>query len=191
MKLPKFSYFRTQLSSGLQHIVRNRDGVSALEFALVAPFMLLVFFGIAELSLLMQGKRGATSAASTMGDIAARSASITDDDMADIFGSTNVVLQSGGGGQAGMRVSSLIANSQGDVTVAWSDARNMAPLSQGSSVADLPEGVVQPNGSIIMSELQYTYEPQVGYFIRDDVQLSERFFLRPRRVDQVARDRDN
>ncbi|MEO1405880.1 MAG: TadE/TadG family type IV pilus assembly protein [Pseudomonadota bacterium] len=175
---------------GLRGAAENTEGVSAVEFALVAPLMLLLFFGTAEVSLLLQSERSVTSATSTMGDIAARLDVITDDDMNDIFGSTEIVLQSLDAQEAAMRVSSLVADEDGNVTVDWSDGRNMAPLSQGATVADLPQDIVPPNGSVIMSELEYTYELD-GYFLDEARQLSERFFLRPRRVEQIIRDRDN
>ena len=50
------------------------DGISAIEFALVAPFLALLYFGCIELSLMMQTDRRVTSAASTMGDLVARAA---------------------------------------------------------------------------------------------------------------------
>ncbi|MEO0884293.1 MAG: hypothetical protein AAFY34_16420, partial [Pseudomonadota bacterium] len=110
-------------------------------------------------------------------------------DMEDIFGSTEIVLQTLDANEASMRISSLVGDENGNITVEWSDARNIAPLSEGSSVADLPEDVVPENGSVIMAELEYTLELD-GYFLTEDVQLSEKFYLRPRRVDEIIRDRE-
>lgn len=174
---------------GLRGAVENTEGVSAVEFALVAPLMLLLLFGTAEVSVLLQSERSVTSATATMGDIAARFDIITDDDMEDIFGSTEIVLQTLDANEASMRISSLVGDENGNITVEWSDARNIAPLSEGSSVADLPEDVVPENGSVIMAELEYTLELD-GYFLTEDVQLSEKFYLRPRRVDEIIRDRE-
>lgn len=174
----------------LREAARNNEGVSAVEFALVAPLMLLLFFGTAEVSILLQSERNVTSATATMGDIAARLDVITDDDVTDIFGSTEIVLQTLDGNDAAMRISSLVADDEGNVTVDWSDGRNIAPLSEGSSVSDLPNDVVPEGGTVIMAELEYTFSID-GYFLTDDKQLSERFFLRPRRVDQIIRERDD
>jgi len=182
---PKFRGVKT-----FKDAIRNTDGVSAVEFALIAPFMLLLYFGTTEVSLLMQSERQVTSAASTMGDIAARSDIITDSDMQDIFGSTEIVLQTLDSAEAGMRISSLVADAEGNVTVAWSDARHLSPLSEGSTVNDLPEGIVPENGSVIMAELEYSYTPELGYFLKESRSLNEKFYLRPRRVDQIVRQRD-
>ncbi|MEM7004393.1 MAG: TadE/TadG family type IV pilus assembly protein [Pseudomonadota bacterium] len=189
MTLKTLKRFSPKRLRGLRKAAKNTDGVSAVEFALVAPLMLLLFFGTTEVTILLQSERNVTSATSTMGDIAARLDVITDNDMEDIFGSTEIVLQTLDAQGAAMRISSLVADDDGNVTVDWSDGRNMPALSEGASVADLPENIVPANGSIIMSELEYAFQID-GYFLDEERQLSERFFLRPRRVDQIIRDRE-
>ncbi|MEM6901453.1 MAG: TadE/TadG family type IV pilus assembly protein [Pseudomonadota bacterium] len=189
MTLKTLKRFSPKRLRGLRNAAKNTDGVSAVEFALVAPLMLLLFFGTTEVTILLQSERSVTSATSTMGDIAARLDVITDNDMEDIFGSTEIVLQTLDAQGAAMRISSLVADEDGNVTVDWSDGRNMPALSEGASVPDLPENIVPANGSIIMSELEYAFQLD-GYFLDEERQLSERFFLRPRRVDQIIRERE-
>lgn len=54
----------------LSSLIRRVDGVSAIEFALIAPTLLLLLFGIIEFSLIMMVQsvmEGATAAASRLG----------------------------------------------------------------------------------------------------------------------------
>ena len=40
---------------------------------------------------------------------------------------------------------------------------------------------------MVISEVSYTYNPPVGHFITGNIELSERFFLRPRKSLQVTK----
>jgi len=42
---------------GVRGIRYNEEGVSAVEFALIAPVLILIYLGAVELSLLMRGER--------------------------------------------------------------------------------------------------------------------------------------
>ena len=80
------------LLHGLQfHLHRfadHRGGVSAIEFALVVPFMLLTYIGSVELAdgLAIQFK--ATEAARTVTDLASQRATIDSTDMSNILGAS-------------------------------------------------------------------------------------------------------
>ncbi|MEL7454341.1 MAG: TadE/TadG family type IV pilus assembly protein, partial [Pseudomonadota bacterium] len=171
-----------------KNAVQNDEGVSALEFALIAPVLSLLYLGGVELSLLMQADRRITTATATMGDIASRATSISDTDMSEIFGSTTLLLGSRiDPTTARLRVSSLEANANGDVLVGWSSAQNFSPRAIGSSVPELPNNVVPDGGSVIMAELEYDYSSEVGYLDIADRTIRESFYLRPRRVDVISR----
>ena len=70
---------------GVRGIRYNQDGVSALEFALIAPVLILIYLGAVELSLLMRIDRRVTSTSASLGDLTARLATVTDDDMSEMF----------------------------------------------------------------------------------------------------------
>ena len=164
----------------------DEDGISAIEFALVAPFLALLYFGCVELSLMMQTDRRVTSAASTMGDLVARAAVITDGDMADVFEASRMIFEPSSVEHARLRVSSLIENN-GVVQVDWSDANaNWSPYAQGTPIS-VPDNLIPSGGSVIFAEVEYDYSSDIGYVIDNTRVLTDQFYLRPRRVDQVAR----
>ena len=167
-------------------IHRNEDGISAIEFALVAPFLALLYFGCIELSLMMQTDRRVTSAASTMGDLVARAAVISDSDMDDVFEASRMIFEPASVEHARLRVSSLI-DDNGVVKVAWSDANsNWTPHAQGTPIT-VPDDLIPTGGSVIFAEVEYDYSSDIGYVIDNTRVLKDEFYLRPRRVDEVAR----
>jgi Flp pilus assembly protein TadG len=69
---------------GMRGLRYNEAGVSAVEFALIAPVMVLIYLGCIELSFLMRVDRRVTSTSAALGDLTARLSSVTDADMNEI-----------------------------------------------------------------------------------------------------------
>ena len=78
----------------LRRLRRDRRGVSAVEFALIAPVMMLMYFGMTELSQSMMAQRKADHIASSIGDLVAQSKSIDDTTMGDLFKIGNTIASS-------------------------------------------------------------------------------------------------
>lgn len=169
----------------LRHYRAANRGISAVEFALIAPLMVLIYCGCIELSLMMVLDRKVTSSAATLGDLVARATSVTDDDLDDIIEATRMIMQPNPINEARMRVSSLY-DDNGTVRVAWSDGYNLEAYTEDEVIV-VPEGLVPEAGSVIYSEVEYDYESVLGYFITTKKTLSDEFYLRPRRTDLVAR----
>ena len=164
----------------------DEDGISAIEFALVAPFLALLYFGCIELSLMMQTDRRVTSAASTMGDLVARAAVMSDSDIADVFQASRMIFEPSPIANARLRVSSLVDNG-GNVTVAWSDANDNWSAHAPGTPMTVPDNLIPAGGSVIFAEVEYDYTSDIGYIIDNTRVLTDEFYLRPRRVNLVAR----
>ncbi|MEO0983084.1 MAG: TadE/TadG family type IV pilus assembly protein [Pseudomonadota bacterium] len=169
----------------LRRLRKDEAGVSAVEFAIIAPFMALLFFGCIELSMLMQAERKVTSTASTLGDLVARSIVVDSDDLDDIFAASAFVVQPLDSSQARLRVTSVIDN-EGVAEVDWSEAStNWSARSEGSAVS-LPAGVLAEDTSVIYAEVEYDYTSPLGFFLKGEQGLTEEFYVRPRRVNAVT-----
>ena len=171
---------------GVRGIRYNEKGVSAVEFALIAPILILLYLGAVELSLLMRVDRRVTSTSSSLGDLTARLAKVTDDDMREMFAAADVMMQPYSARTARMRITSIVDNGDGDARVAWSDAYLMPPYSKGT-ILSVPEGIISSPGSVIFSEVEYNYDGALGGFLTNDKKLRSQFYLRPRRVREIER----
>ncbi len=166
---------------------RDERGVSAVEFALIAPLMLLIYFGSIELSFLMLAERKTTAAAATLGDLTARSAIVTDQDLLEIVEATRLVFEPFDNLEARMRISSL-EEDDGQLAVVWSDATANWTERSVDEIVEAPDGVIPDGGSLIYAEIEFDYESALGYFFTTEKMLGEEFFMRPRNVDFVERD---
>lgn len=174
---------------GLKNIWKDTAGVSAIEFAIIAPVLVFLYFGGVELSLLMQADRRITTVTATIGDLASRETTLDDDDIEDIFNASGILIAPLNPALARMRLTNLVANANGNVvTVDWSDATtNFNARAEGSIVTGLPDGVVAPNGSVVMAEVEYVYQSELDYLPSAQQTLTDTFYLRPRRTNRIAR----
>ncbi len=167
---------------------RDQRGISAVEFALIAPLMLLLYFGSVELSLMMRADRKVTATASALGDLTARLAIVSDNDMREMFGAATLMLEPHPASEARLRITSIVDTGDDTPRVAWSDAYGLSAYADNTTIS-VPAGIVPPFGSVIMAEVEIDYESNTGLVIQTSRQLRETFYLRPRRVIAIDRNR--
>jgi Flp pilus assembly protein TadG len=168
-----------------RRLAMDRQGVAAVEFALILPILLLLYFGMDELTQGVLAERRAAHTASTIGDLVAQSSSITQAEVADVFNVGDTVVYPFPTTALSMRITSVVDDANGNTTVAWSQGSGMAALGKGSTVA-VPGSVVSPGQSVIMAEADYTYTPAVGYLLHAPIPFNEVYYLRPRLSTQVT-----
>ncbi len=174
------------LLSPLQRWAREQRGVSAVEFALIAPLLIFIYLSCVEVSLMMRADRRVTATASTLGDLTARLGTVTNDDLAELYDSAVILMQPYPAAQTRMRITSVVDSGNGEKRVGWSEGHNMVALTPGVLI-DVPDGIVQQPGSVILTEVEFDYSSNIGFFLKSDVKLSDRFYLRPRRVQKIDR----
>ena len=174
---------------GIQGIWYSEKGVSAIEFALIAPVMILIFLGSIELSLLTRADRRVTMTASSLGDLTARLVTVTDADMQELYNASVVLMSPYPASAARMRITSVVDNGDGQTRVAWSDGFNMTAYSENALIT-IPEGLVASPGSVIVAEVEFDYESTVGFVLDASQTIEDTFYLRPRRVSTISRVRD-
>ena len=170
----------------LRRLGGNRDGVSAVEFALIAPVMVLLYLGMVEISLALSVDRKVTNAASALADLVAQDDVITNGEMVDILNAGAAIIAPYDPANFSARISSVSMDLTGDVAVDWSDARGTLARAEGSQPT-LPAGVLTPGRSVIWVEVGYAYEAPFRE-VTGDFDIEEEFFLRPRQSLVVSRD---
>jgi Flp pilus assembly protein TadG len=173
--------------SFLRKLGRDRRGVSAVEFALIAPAMVASYFGMAEITQALLAERKAAHAASAIGDLVSQSSSVSSSDITDIFSIASTIMSPYSTTTLKMRVSSVTADSGGVAKVDWSSGSGLTALSTGSTVTGIPSGVISAGQSVVMSEVTYSYDSPVDMLMPNAVTFSRKFYLRPRKSDKVAK----
>ena len=171
----------------IRKLARDRRGLAALEFALIAPMMVMVLFGSIELTELLATNRRTENTAASIADVVSRDTVITDDELTDLWSTASALMFPNSATPMQMRVSSVNIISATEARVLWSDGYNgYAPRVVDSTVA-MPAGMMIPGTSVILSETSYHYEPPIGVFLNLAFNLEQKEFRRPRVADPVVR----
>jgi len=170
---------------------RDRRGVSAVEFAFIAPVLIVAYFGVAELCGAMLAQRKAGHVASEIGDLVTQYQTVHDSDITDFWAVGSAVMSPLSTSTLKMRITSIQADSTDTVfTVGWSDD-NGAGLTKYAPNTVMPSGpltaLIPANGSIIMSETQYTYTSPVSIIVKNALTFNTKFYLSPRQTTLISR----
>lgn len=172
--------------SFLRRASGDQSGVSAVEFALIAPVMVLFYLGMMEVSLALSVDRKVTAAASALADLVAQDDVVTDDEMVDILNAGAAIIAPHDPDRFSVRITSVSMDLSGDVEVDWSDASGMTPYSAGSAIST-PSGILFPGRSVIMVEVNYFYDAPFAEIGLGSYDINETFYLRPRQSLVVSR----
>lgn len=178
---------------------RNRSGMAATEFALLLPILVVLFFGILELSEGMTANRRVAVAVNSAADLAAQSEQLSPTDVDGLMESVIAILEPSQTNAVDINLISIILDVDGDPIVHWSlhwnnDVQPSAPYTVGDEYTkltqdfvDSPNGLIQlQNRSMIVVEMSYPYEPEFAkWFVSDPIQFDRSAKRAPRRAPRV------
>ncbi len=164
-------------SFALQRLARDTRGVSAVEFALIAPLMVSLYLGCVEISDGVSAQRKVTLIASTLANLTAQSTSLSTSDVSNILDASTAIIYPYSSSTLKMTISCIAVDANKNATVKWSVTRNGTALS-GS--VTLPTALQVANTQLVYSQASYGYKPAIGYTITGTLTLSEQMYMMPR-----------
>jgi Flp pilus assembly protein TadG len=174
-----------RLRSALQ-LWRDQRGVAAVEFALILPVLILLYFGTIETASLFTADRRVANVAGTMGDLVSRAKqTITEDQITDYFQAASAIMQPLPTGPLRQTVSLLSVEADGDVTVVWSRPFNGGVVRADDSVFPLPADqqinvLAREKGFLVAAEVEYSYRPLFGMVYPNMISLKQTEYFLPR-----------
>jgi Flp pilus assembly protein TadG len=180
---------RLNLFSRAKRLRDARGGAAAVEFAFIAPMVVLVFFGLIELAEGTNCRQRMESVASTTADLVAQASTITDAGRNNIFAAASAIMYPYPN-IAKIKFSSLVddGTNTNKGKVVWSEATsNTTARATNEVINNLPVGLITSGGSVIMVEVSYTYASPIGKLLSNPVTMNTTFYSRPRRSVTVTR----
>ncbi|WP_425410925.1 TadE/TadG family type IV pilus assembly protein [Hyphococcus sp.] len=158
------------------------SGVAAMEFALIAPILIALFFGVIESSDAMARSRQVTLAVNTLVDLAAQETQIETAELDDLFDGVEQIMETGGA-PAIIRLVSVGVDADGDPVVQWSrDNAGDAPYAAGAPYEGLPAStLIDAGATILISEVNYTYTSKLTHFVIPSISFERSATRWPRR----------
>jgi Flp pilus assembly protein TadG len=168
----------------LRGFAAARRGAAAVEFAIILPVMLVLFFGTVELSNGVAVDRKVTLTARTLSDLVSQATGVATSDLNNVFAASTAIMMPYSPTPMQAVISEIKVDNTGTATVAWSVASNATPRAVNSTVT-LPTGLAVANTYLILGEATYTYTPVVGYIMKSALVLGDQFYTRPRQSNCV------
>jgi Flp pilus assembly protein TadG len=169
---------------------RGERGVAAVEFAFIAPIMLLLFVGTLELSSGISVNRKLSRLSSTLSDLVTQSQSLSCSEVDDIMKAASKVIFPYDETKVKIILTGVNIDAAGAAKVEWSRAKNAAPHANGAAYAGVPSLIKVPNTFLVSAKVMTEYVPSFGWaqfsgssglsFSRDAINMDEEIFLRPR-----------
>lgn len=169
----------------LTRLRRDQRGVSAVEFALLAPVMIAFYFGLTEFCQGYMAQKRLSHTASAVGDLVAQTDAVTRDQLDDIIAIGGLIMKPFDDATLTTRITSVTRDANGVAKVDWSRARGVTPL-RSNAIVTVPADIIANGESLVMTETTYDYRSPIQYLMPDITQFSNTFYLRPRRVEKVA-----
>lgn len=173
---------KTSIMGRLSRFVRDRRGVSAVEFAFVAPVMIGLYLGCAEISDGVAADRKVSLIAGALANLPAQVTTISAGDMTNILDASSAIIAPYSASKLKMTVSCIKIDSSGVAKVQWSATRNGTARSAGSvySFPSTATALAVKGSWLLLAEVSYAYTPTVGYTITGTLNLTDQMFMSPR-----------
>lgn len=166
---------------------RATSGLAAVEFALIAPIMILLFFGVVESSGALSASRKTLLASNTLADLVAQETEILKTDLDDLFIGMEDVIDPRDIDATFRVLSVTLDTADGKVKVDWSyDSTGATPYSAGSEYSGgLNVALFDDASSLVIAETEYNYSSPISQKIIGAMTFDKAASRWPRRTARV------
>jgi Flp pilus assembly protein TadG len=173
-------------------ILKDKQGVSAVEFAFIAPIIVMAYLGLCELTLGMMASRRTSHLAAAVGDLTAQSETLTSANITDIFQIAGAMMDPFPiGPKLQVRITSITMGTDFKARVDWSDGKDYAAHAPGSVISTVTKDQLAVGDSLIMTEVIYTFdapfESSNGKILPLTQTYDDIFYHHPRNGSKVTR----
>ncbi len=174
---------------------RDDSGIAAIEFAMIAPMLVLMLFGITDVANYFAVDRKVSQIAQTISDFTSRYTTVQESDITNFFNVAGAIVNPYDKNSLKAMIHQVYLDPNSKTAkVVWSRATTgLKPLDK-NTVYPVPAGLVSKDSSgnwlanqyLIVGEVNYKYVPTIGWVIsKSGVNASETAFTKPRQMTCV------
>ncbi|MEM7679474.1 MAG: TadE/TadG family type IV pilus assembly protein [Pseudomonadota bacterium] len=157
----------------------SEEGMAAVESAMIFPVMLTLLVGTFDLGNGILANQKTIRASQVVADLVTRNNSLTTSGLDEAIEAGELALQPFNTSTFGIDVVSIRFDDDANPQIVWRETRNMAPVA--SILADVTPLAV-PNGGVVVSTVEYQFQPAFAGFVVDAIQMQEKAFARGRKT---------
>ncbi|CAM3689549.1 TadE/TadG family type IV pilus assembly protein [Litorimonas haliclonae] len=181
------SSMKSRFLQGAAKIRQNDDGLAAIEFAILAPLLIAMYLGLAEVATAVSTDRSVSHATNVIGDLASQTSNVDKADLEDVLSATLRIMDVGEASKVTIQLDSWSRNSSGKNELVGSAIMNEGSAALPSfDPATIDESLLNENAGILVARVAYKYSPLKLLYMKRDITLSDSFVLKPRRSDVIT-----
>ena len=161
---------------------QRRSGTAVIEFALIAPFLMMLLLGVCDLAPSLMVKFKVGTATQALADLAAQSAIVQVNDLPNLFSIGGDIMAPFAAAPLIQRISN-IASDGNRTFVYWSCGEGLLGPLQAFQNTTAPTGIIATNKadtSYIIVESQYSYTAPAGFIIKTPQLMAVTAYTLPR-----------
>lgn len=167
-------FLRHMIARHFVRAARDERGVSAVEFALLAPLMIMLYFGLVEISDGVAAGRKVSLTAAALANLTAQVTTISSSQMQDILDASTSIIAPYNAAKLTVAVACISIDANKKATVMWN-------VPSGKTVnPTVPTDLLVPNSQLIYAQANYAYTPIVGYTLTGTINLADHMYMAPR-----------
>ena len=167
----------------LKRLSTDTAGLALVEFALIAPIMIAMYFGCVEFCLAMMANKRASHTAAVVGDLVAQNERLSTNGINDIFRVARTSMLPYRTTTLRVRITQFQRTTETQMTrVGPSCHKNWAPR---NSAAGIPLDTVPVGAVLLWAESEYDHQSTIRAFLPGLTRFDAALPYRPRRSTQV------
>jgi len=173
-------------SRGISNFWGAKQGLAAIEFAFIAPVLIVMFFGALEVCNALICHEKVSDVTGSVSDLVSQDATINGQQVNDVFTAANAIMYPYPSAAAQIIVTSIKPDPAhvGKYIVDWSVAQNTNPHATGAPM-NVPTGLITTGSSVIFSEVTYIYQPLTSE-LTGPITMTDSFYTHPRQSATVV-----
>jgi len=182
-----------RLARSFRCFPRDNRGVAAVEFGLIAPIMIVLLFGMIDITRAIAIDRRFGDVTTTIADLVAREPSLTADDVEKMYDIADLIMAPYDASKLTISVIPVASNpTDAKKTVVYPATTNRPTHPEGHELArctayPLPDDMILANESVIVVETTYTFSPIFfglldGIWSGPEIALSDKAYAKPRKA---------
>jgi Flp pilus assembly protein TadG len=184
---------KTTFRGLLRRLRGDRSGVGAIEFAFIAPVMIVLYIGAVEVSVAMSVNKKLARASSTVADLITQEQSVTRDKLKSMNTVAQSIMSPYDPTPVVMKITGIWVGTDLVPKVEWSwkpNGGNGEAAYTVGSVVDIPENLKIANTFLLRSEIDYRHDMITSFPITGQtmtgIDMAKTYHLRPRIGERVT-----
>jgi len=174
------------LTASMKKYLRADNGIAAIETALILPFLLILYFGMIDLTALISFNRKITYSASVVADLVSQNrSSVLKSSIDDYYNAAELVMAPTPASSVRINLFGY-RNVSGSVTQIWKTSNGIGPTCSTTPDTSAMTSLMTANNDIVVAITCMDYTPYVATFLGENLiggtnfNVEQAIMVRPR-----------